>query len=343
MNVSLHLLRCCNLSNLVVKRGAKSLITKNRKYNVYKTLGYKLTLLSDERKATMLDFINNCKEKDELRKILGIKGAGDVYNFIQDHGKLEALEQLLDIKGIEILKLERYAKAYEKSLSKNTTEKFDDKKLLQRTIPSLNVEDLQNMNLENGIVAFKFNLASLSFVHLNQGNLVRWSAVPACKPLVDKSSFQHHNLIKSCRDFIDAIPQNASIYVYEELPKIMKNDVATQMKMKYFILESGLLATLATLNQSSQIYLLKYNAFAQEFNVKLGKERSLLSDKLISVLGEHPFVEKDVLQTEQWNEFLHLKREEGMKHTEQLSEALLTGLTLDITIKKLLQNQLKYV
>lgn len=304
------------------KRISKLILSPNTRNfaNVFKLLNYNLESVSKEDKEKIVNLLNEAKTEEEISKYLSKIRSVKLMEYKAKHGNLTEIEQLLDIRGIEMSHLERICKSILKGKNIKSDETKEEAKLVRRTIPSLK-QILLPEKIED-ICAFKFDLNGLNFVHLKQNKIEKWQNYE--ENLVSIKAFEHHKLVEKTKEMVDILPKS-QFFVYEELPRIMQKDPLQKMKMQMFILEASLIATLRCKNPQTPILSQKYSVINSVFKVGIRQERIKISQNIEELV-------------ENWNvditeEHKNVMSDLDMMQKESLCATLLLGLSFRQTLQ----------
>ena len=297
----------------IVSRHLKSIVLKD----VYKLNSYKVPLINEDERNRILDLLNNAKSPQDLEACFAKTRASKVFAYKEELKRFDAIEQILDIRGIDSKTLERACKKFLQPVKEGGKKQQSVVNFKKRTVPSLEV----NCDYPDDVVGFKFDLNGLSYAHIVDNKLKSFKAQEMSKPLVSKSAFEHHNLVQTSQNLADLLPKSP-FYVYEEFSNILPRDSMLQIKMKCFLLEASLLATLNSTHPQSSFYSLKYNVVTSEFNARVGTERIMFGQQLEKVIDRHRHIDVEILP----EQYQDIKTCSSSVELEQLSAALLTAL-----------------
>ena len=301
--------------------------------NIYKELEYSAPF-SDLEKASSLKLINDANDLEAMQEILPKKYSAKILNHKLKVGSFEAIEQLLDVKGIETNILERIVTKLHKP--KNPTSS-KQKKIWDKTLSGFTPRLIEQLTIPKTVTGLRFNLLSVSYAHFEDKQLVELNSFKHDEEILEsKNPFESHNLLKNTASIVEKLPQS-DVIIVETLNKIIPNDRLLNVKINTNLLEASLFARLECRIPKPNIYKFKYNMKASLFDLrKVGQERTKVHPQLESILSDlrenRKFLELDEKLCKD-NEVLNALLENGglgsvKEHydKEQQSEAFLSGL-----------------
>ena len=254
--------------------------------DVYKAINYQAPFSEDD-KAFILKRINDSQSVQEFKGLVAKPKADKIFQHKEQHGSFKVLEEILDVNGMEPVTLERFCKFVLKSTQKDAKEKKNDQvhKSYQKWIrPSM--KTLKDVEV-NSIVGMKFTLEGIAYAEIDANedcnSLKSWKFMPPEKSLMEKSSFEHPELIDNIRAIIADIPK-CDLIVYELPTRILPRDPKITVKMKMKLLETASLALLDSYQPGAKIHSMRSDTINKMYGLKVGEERILISNKALDVL-----------------------------------------------------------
>ena len=267
--------------------------------DVYKTINYQAPF-SEELKAYILNRINESQNVEEFKGLIARPKAEKIFQHKEKHGNFKVLEEVLDVDGMEPVPFERFCKYVIKSTKKDAKKKDEYIHKLYNKWIRPSVGTLKEVEV-NSIVGVKFTLEGVAYaeVDANEGcNILKsWKFMQPEKSLMEKSSFEHPELIGNLRPMIENIPK-CDLIVYELPIRILPRDPKITVKMKMKLFEIATLALLDRYQPDAKIHSMRSDTINKMYDLKVGDERILIFNKAKDLLDNFAPNNEEVRQVE---------------------------------------------
>merc|ERR1719189_2208020 len=116
--------------------------------DLYKMYQHNMKKYEDEEKKNILKFFNDAKSVQDIEVCVQKNKAAKVYQYVSKNSPIEAIEQLLDIKGIEVKHLEKFCDKILLDPGKHGALSFKERiqKFKNQTIPRAQSESIDNLD-----------------------------------------------------------------------------------------------------------------------------------------------------------------------------------------------------
>ncbi|TRY73350.1 hypothetical protein TCAL_15736 [Tigriopus californicus] len=322
MMCSAHILRPCHLKPVQVRTVVK---------NVYEMVDYKSSF-SDQQRDIILKTINESDSADQLvEKGVAKSQSAKIWSHLNQHGPFQKIEQLLDVKrfnvstveNLELAPREMESSQSQEDLSELIEAKTNDN-LAKQVRPPLKIA-LKELHTPKSILALKYNLKHLSFIHMSSSSpssILAWDCIPIFTGNFGNANFEPFRIYETCQEVFSTLPiDDNMVFVTENEVRITDKDPYIQLKVRTLQIQASLMALL---NQGgpNRVFNLRSMVTNSMYNLKMGNDRVLVGDLVRNMVQDNRS-EIDPLALRNFANVTNLKQREQMAMTFLVGEAFL--------------------
>eukprot|EP00095_Tigriopus_kingsejongensis_P005581 maker-scaffold12_size759060-snap-gene-5.15 protein:Tk05581 transcript:maker-scaffold12_size759060-snap-gene-5.15-mRNA-1 annotation:"transcription elongation mitochondrial" len=309
---------------------------RNYVKNIYLALQYESPFDQEEKKI-ILDALNHSKDELELvKKGIGKLQATKIWAHREKAGLFEHVEQLLDVGKFEPSTIARIgnkiirtnAEGYvDPEIERDAWRLKSLTKLLKYIRPPIQ-STLTSLGFDvSSIVAIKFNLNHLSFVHLDAEtpSILAWNHVNLFEKSSVKSNFEPFKVYALSQMVKETLPQGDKIiFVLEDNATILQKDPYLNTKIPLLQFQASLVSSLNG-GRPNRVFNVRSNVIDTLFELKIGNDRVSHSDKVYHLIKPKASSSKGStipIDDETWSTFKDMK---AKPKKEQMASAYLVG------------------
>eukprot|EP00088_Acartia_fossae_P030357 TRINITY_DN31329_c0_g1_i4.p1 TRINITY_DN31329_c0_g1~~TRINITY_DN31329_c0_g1_i4.p1 ORF type:complete len:347 (-),score=23.79 TRINITY_DN31329_c0_g1_i4:599-1609(-) len=239
--------------------------------NVYKEIDYTAPF-DQQEKDFIKQRLNSCSEW-EMKRYMSKGLAKKIHDLKNERGKLEVVEELLDIEKLDTIKLEKICNSVLKKAvtagDNEPTEAEEATKYFRRDIRPAITEFTQ----DSSILGLRVSISQIHYTLIRSKDLVEWGCVPFL-PEVKSVQFHHHNLYDSARTAVEQLPE-ADFCIQEDSQVLLKMDPNARIKFSNMKCQCYLNCVLQDSERvkSNTLHYITSGAINKMFNLKIGSER----------------------------------------------------------------------